>query len=769
MYRVVDKLRKCSAMISLGVMVFFVSFTADCVAQNPVSGDFAYSGNPSIADQVQLANGQSLNVEPGETYTFNVTLLSGPGYFYEPPNGSNPMGIWVFTWPGYSTDNYGNGPIDTNISLTNFQYISPTQASFTLSVASGAPKGVDQLWLSNGAARAVFPLFLQPPSPPTPPTQPPQPPQPSNCGTPQINSVTPSTWIAGQTYPITITGSNFVTPAMATANSNCTANQLSISVPTGSITLSDFTIIDSNKITATVQPAGTDPTETATLTLWGNVPVQVLVAKAPTGAGAIAASATPMTSTPIPPGMQQVAQTSAWISPLLVQAQNVTPTLNLKPEQQAVINPSVALMANLTLGGTFQIALAIADRDGTIHTIPSSFSLGTSALNGDLDPNALFSANTVFQYTDELNNAAVFQSVHLGTQQLTITPNDPAIPPVSVTLSVENPASLGSSHTALDRSLYPLAHETGLPPQMIKGQVKTEGGFNPKAWRYEPLNAFAGEFAISQKPKDYRTQAPYSSLRLPTIGDSADPGNCGANYNFTTHVDSRIPDPNCRGFTQGGTFSEQVMSDIAQASPTIMIPERDPNSGAVLTGSNGNSLTRPLSPSDRYVSVHDVFIYNDSKERWTANAKNPARVALVSNGAVDFSSQLSLASSYGLLQVTYVTALDQSSRGGQWTGNNESCGPSDLLDPDNLFDTSCNLAHNGGSLGIGTRITERNFVGQNSASPSVANESALEALFVNAYQRYDPGKTGYGSTVISNTRSFEPNPTGTIFGSGEQQ
>jgi len=69
--------------------------------------------------------------------------------------------------------------------------------------------------------------------------------------------------------PITIVGSGFTNAAMAAANSNCTANQLTVSVPTGSVTLSNIVIMDSTKITATVQPVQTDPTETATLILWG--------------------------------------------------------------------------------------------------------------------------------------------------------------------------------------------------------------------------------------------------------------------------------------------------------------------------------------------------------------------------------------------------------------------------------------------------------------------------------------------------------------------
>ena len=158
---------------------------------------------------------------------------------------------------------------------------------------------------------------------------------------------------------------------------------------------------------------------------------------------------------------------------------------------------------------------------------------------------------------------------------------------------------------------------------------------------------------------------------------------------------------------------------------------------------------------------------------WTKNSLRCTDCATrVRNGTADFSAQFSLASSYGFVQVTYVGALDTSSLGGHWTGCTGNCNATDPKDPDNLFDTTGNLDNGGGSLHIGTWMVERRFASSKaagSASPSVKRESALEALFVKAYQMYDPGIHGYGNTVITNSRSFEPNPTGTIFATGGQQ
>lgn len=147
---------------------------------------------------------------------------------------------------------------------------------------------------------------------------------------------------------------------------------------------------------------------------------------------------------------------------------------------------------------------------------------------------------------------------------------------------------------------------------------------------------------------------------------------------------------------------------------------------------------------------------------WAAWAA-PDKVKALINGSIAYTAQLSLAASYGLLQVTYVTARDQSAVGGQWKGNDALCDAPGLLDPDNLFDTECNLQHKGGSLGIGTRMTQRNFIHKNGQSPAVTSEASLEKLFSAAYQKYNLGRSDYGQLVLTQTQSVEPLASSSIF------
>jgi hypothetical protein len=759
---------------------------------------------------------------PGHTYTVTI-------------NGTYPISddcvltevsVSAWQWPGYP-NYYDTGAGATFITLSNLTWVSSTVTTFNVSVASDAPTGPIFLALRSTFGWDFWGVSIQPPAPPAPPAPPPH-----VCQTPAFapsSPVTPDTWIPGKTYQVTVKGTGFTTPADATET--CPATQITISVDTGSVDLSNVVVVDSTTISAKITPAETDPGEMAEVQLWGPQSGGDDVVRANTTR---VANAAPMTASNISiPGMILDALAHVPITPVVVQVQNVTPGLNL-PVEKAKANSSATLKAHLTLGGTFQIKLLIQQADGTFQPIPSEFAPGDNpSFDETLDPKPLFPGTTVLQYTSQVDNAAVLQAVHLGTQQLSIKPRDTRISPVNITLLIENPSKLGPLHPEFDPLLYRLADVTGVPPQMIKGQIGNESGFNKYAWRYEPFNTTVGDFGYSTKPHNYRTDSHYGgpSFRLPTIGDSANRGNCvisaamgnvkvmangvlsnsvlylnpssaisgspvrivgtnfgssqsavsGAvtvngvdaaitdwsdqsitvvvpNYDYATHVDSRIPDTqNCGGLPQGATFSKNVMEHLVMwgGGQNLMIPDRDPKTGAVLS-------LRPLKPEDRYVSVYDLFHNNPkSANSWvmSAGGLNDPRVQSIQKRAVDFTAQLTLAASYGLIQVTYAHAIDAG-----WTGNDDTtCAPT-RMDPDNLFDTDCNLAHHGGSLGVGARSSEKHF-----ASSSENDESHFELDFAAAFQFYNHNFTGYGNNVVTNARSYEPNPTGTIFSTGGGQ
>jgi hypothetical protein len=89
------------------------------------------------------------------------------------------------------------------------------------------------------------------------------PPNPGCPTSPTIASVSPSTWIAGDTYTIAITGTGFI-PVSQSAS--CAGTGVYIGVNAGSVALSNVTVVSSTSITATVSPDASDPAEPACVT-----------------------------------------------------------------------------------------------------------------------------------------------------------------------------------------------------------------------------------------------------------------------------------------------------------------------------------------------------------------------------------------------------------------------------------------------------------------------------------------------------------------------
>lgn len=413
--------------------------------------------------------------------------------------------------------------------------------------------------------------------------------------------------------------------------------------------------------------------------------------------------------------------------------------------------------AHFPLGSAFQINLWMPQPDGSRIGIPATFTLDqTPTFIHILGANPMFPKNVVFPYLPQLlSSGLVFQTVHQGSQKLTITPNDSNIPPLTVTLVVDPPQSLGSTHNDLDAGIITVADSTGVPPQMIKGQVEAEGQFNPFTFRYEPLNNQVGDLAIS-RGNDLRIQNPYAHLRLPTIGDSLDPGNC----NPFPDVDLGIPDPHCPGLDIGNSFSQHEMDVITGSEQTYHLRtwERNPQTGQLVLANN-QRVPRQLAAVDRYISARDVFEASDRVFHFSTYA--PAnRIS-----QLGFSGEFPLAGSYGLLQMTYFTAISEL----QWQGSNPPCdGASDPLDPTGLYDTACNLLNGGGSLGLGTTKVKNAFISDNGDTPSLDGVASFFDSLEGAYQSYNRAKTGYGEGVVSGSQHFPPMSSRAIFNSGGQ-
>lgn len=368
---------------------------------------------------------------------------------------------------------------------------------------------------------------------------------------------------------------------------------------------------------------------------------------------------------------------------------------------------AAATIAHFPLGSNFTLWLA----DANTSTVPATFAIKTSSLSAGIDNSTLFPGTAIFQYSGSAPNTGWFQAVHEGVAVLVITPTDPQLAPVTVEVAIGDPDSLGSSNPEIDASLYQIAHRFGIPPQFLKAQVQQESpGFDPLAYRYEPLNHYNDYGSISRN-RDFRvSNAILQRYRFSTIDDDLDGALTeGLGTNDTDH-NTRLPFTPCCGGT-----------------PTI----------------------------------YDIVVALDDSQNWSNQGPESEanyNTLIEGAGTENFTAQTSLAASYGYLQMTYTTAITELHWPGLVTGEQN---------PTYLFDGPGNLANGGGSLILAATKMARKFTRKwpaVSSTPSLAleNPNALTQEFYPVWQAYN-GWSGYPPRVAANISRYIPTQAASVF------
>ncbi|MGH9790883.1 MAG: hypothetical protein ACRD5W_06710 [Candidatus Acidiferrales bacterium] len=168
---------------------------------------------------------------------------------------------------------------------------------------------------------------------------------------------------------------------------------------------------------------------------------------------------------------------------------------------------------------------------------------------------------------------------------------------------------------------------------------------------------------------------------------------------------------------------------------------RDPQTGII----------RVLALNDPFPTAEELFQINDAEQNWCANTSR-ARCQLFQNNPaqLNFVGQIALATSYGLLQVLYETAVADMRWPGIGTG---------AQNPSYLFDTTDIRNLGGGSLPVGTRYVGRKYRQANpqlnQQQPAFLNLSDFENSFLLAFQRYNR-RAGYATEVLARVPRFAP-------------
>jgi len=333
---------------------------------------------------------------------------------------------------------------------------------------------------------------------------------------------------------------------------------------------------------------------------------------------------------------------------------------------QSITDPFV-----VKLGQQFPMEVAPVQPDGTTGTpiviteqiqnaTPANPLGGGSSIPGPVT--VLFSDKVLVHFAQSQSETHHnFFPIHSGTatMQVTFTYNgnqNTLTFPVKVTSCVvegDCTPQLGKRHSTFDDLMMTFADRNGIPPQLIKAQVGQESAFRPNAF---PLSIDWAEFNSSGSATVSAALQPW------LLGQSSD---CS-------------------------TISAPAGSNIVLSSPDVT-----PRQGlyGVFINNNGNPLCRvmniPTNPvargitsTDALLSMENILYTNDACffngcAFWTTiNAGAFGRFA---NWQVDnppFTGQTVVASSYGLHQLLYGTAV-----GMGYKNNGVGMSPHMLFDP----------------------------------------------------------------------------------------
>ncbi|SRR6266481_1348032 len=244
-----------------------------------------------------------------------------------------------------------------------------------------------------------------------------------------------------------------------------------------------------------------------------------------------------------------------------------------------------------------------------------------------------------------------FFPIHSGTAvlKLTFTSNGTQRSltfPVSVTSCVANgdcDPLLGKSNSQFDGFIMAFADRAGIPPQLIKAQVAQESAFNAKAFRYEPLSL------------DFKFYNIHGTLTVPR---ALQPWTFAQSRNCTS-------DPAIAGNVPAGGNIELSSADVTPRQKIYGVFVDDKEIPLCRVPAIPQSpVASSISSEDALLSMENILYTNDACffqsicSGWaTINAKSFNAFTDFQVEHPPFTGQTVVASSYGLHQVLYPTAV----------------------------------------------------------------------------------------------------------------
>jgi hypothetical protein len=301
-------------------------------------------------------------------------------------------------------------------------------------------------------------------------------------------------------------------------------------------------------------------------------------------------------------------------------------------------------------------------------------------------------------------------SVHIGSFKLKVTSDESGKDgSLEITVTINSPSRLGTTFNNYDSNIIKYAHKYGIPPQYLKAHVhqeakKRSGNYAADSFRYEPLSWDIGTEGSTSGGllkgiwqwtlSEWNTfHADFSAYHYPD-GSELSPAILEkiADFNKITSINYDPNNPNLPSYgceTYGTLEPPETATivDVYNANngwangsyPNIAYGSNGPCGGRRErwdTGTFGNG---------KFMAYHNSKYYCNSENIPELNCDS-TRCAFIEwfMNYPFIPAQVPIASSYGLMQVWYITAVDNL----QWhrDGDSSSREPSLLLNPDESLD-----------------------------------------------------------------------------------
>ena len=435
-------------------------------------------------------------------------------------------------------------------------------------------------------------------------------------------------------------------------------------------------------------------------------------------------------------------------------------TLTTDPSQHDVnaktITPGTDINAKLALGTIFSVGVSKRTPDpsggpATITSVASIYTRSADKIAPALETNAnLFPDSPVIQLAPDPTTAVTdltFAAVHLGTLKFTLTPLDVGAPAsVTLNLTIVRPSALGGEHNEWDKAIIDAAHERGVPPQILKGQIRQESpAFSKDELRYEPCSWDWSQISGGQ---GLISKLPYALYAMDGAVTDSD---------LVTTIDLRnrylISD------RPGGVFDNSLTRFLLHSDKGVTIREIwDANNGPL------SLLGYDLGAEDQNWAVLDADLLSYDPDPVMDTSCAALNKYLQTHTYYEFLSSLKgilaqtpTASSYGVMQVMYGTAVDYPIRWYIPNPNHDipGCptGTTKCQTPRYLRDTAESLAlPRGGSLFAGGQRDVQLYA---TWGPSAPYTFTSEVQFLDSFEeplRYYTGGgiSQYGINIVGN-------------------